>query len=291
MRGTGLSHCRMLFAVLIPIAALAVAWGLWPRPEPTTEETNRILQEVTIPRFELHQATLDEALDRLTTTVRAEGISERRFRIRREIEEDLRPRMDWIELRAELQADGSEKLVEKVVDGFLSPPLSTPVIPGLEPIPGVEPQPPSDPSAPHDHRASVTLYDIPLIEVLKQVTSLGNLRYRVEGPEVRLSTRGGETTRTFSRASAQRASRFHGPKAGEENRRATIPPISRHSFLQRQHGLLFARKEYTRDSSARGSGRSRGYTRRAVLWRVYLAANPAEPHPRVALWGALARTG
>jgi general secretion pathway protein D len=134
-----------------------------------TARINAKLQTIVLPRLEFREATIREALD---------------FLKRKSAELDT------------TEPDPAKKGVSFVLKldaapGVMAPPPeaapAVPGIPGLEPIPGAGAVPapeaamaPSGGVNPGDARITISLSNIPLIEALKYVTSLANLKFKVE---------------------------------------------------------------------------------------------------------------
>lgn len=134
-----------------------------------TARINAKLQKIIIPRLELRDATIVEALD---------------FLKRRSAELDTDPDPERRGVSFVLKLEGASTAPMPMPS---APAPAAPAIPGLEAIPGAAPAPaapmaPISPGgvSPADARISVALTNIPLIEALKYVTSLANLKYKVE---------------------------------------------------------------------------------------------------------------
>jgi general secretion pathway protein D len=136
-----------------------------------TARINAKLQKIIIPKLELREATIVEALE---------------FLKKKSTELDNDPDQQRRGVSFVLKLEGG-------TGGSAPPPAAAPApaapaIPGLEAIPGAAPAaaPLSIPAptvagvSPADARISVALTNIPLIEALKYVTSLANLKYKVE---------------------------------------------------------------------------------------------------------------
>ena len=109
------------------------------------------LERIIIPRLELRDATIREALD---------------FLKKKSAELDDSPTGKGVNILLKLEA------------GAVTPPSPSPVPqnPGLESA-----QPPPQPSpAPNDARITVTLNNIPMTEALRYITSLANLKFKIE---------------------------------------------------------------------------------------------------------------
>jgi general secretion pathway protein D len=123
------------------------------------------LERIILPKLEFREATIREALDYL-----------RRRSIELDTDPDPAKRGVSFVLKLEQQPGG--------VPAPAAPPAAAPpAIPGLEPIPGV---PPAEGAAPAvgvsgvSTPITISLTNIPLLEALKYVTSLANLKYKIE---------------------------------------------------------------------------------------------------------------
>jgi general secretion pathway protein D len=126
------------------------------------------LERIIIPTLEFKEATIREAVDFLKKKSKDLDTTEER-------EED---RGVNIVLKLEGAGGGSAPMPE------MAAPVA-PAIPGLEPLPGAAPlaapmAAPMPTVNPGDARISISLTNIPLIEALKYVTGLANLKYKVE---------------------------------------------------------------------------------------------------------------
>ena len=150
-----------------------------------TARINAKLQRIIIPKLELRDATIVEALDFLK-------------RKSADLDNDPNVSQRGVSFVLKLEAGSS--------GGMTPPPAAVPVpaapaIPGLEAVPGLGAPSPAAPSAPMaggvspgEARISVALTNIPLIEALKYVTSLANLKYKVEPYAVAIVPVGVNTT-------------------------------------------------------------------------------------------------
>lgn len=120
------------------------------------DAVRRKLERIIIPKLELREATIREAID---------------FLKKKSVELDDGPAGEK-GINIILQLDNANQ-------GVMPPGPSIPPIPGLD-------QPPNMPNAapaggnPADARITVSLSNIPLLEALKYVTGLANLKYRIE---------------------------------------------------------------------------------------------------------------
>lgn len=136
-----------------------------------TARINAKLQKIIIPKLELRDATIVEALE---------------FLKKRSAELDSDPDTDRRGVSFVLKLEGGS--AGSAPAPAPAPVPAAPAIPGLEAIPGAAPAPmapiPAAPAfggvSPADARISVQLTNIPLVEALKYVTSLANLKYKVE---------------------------------------------------------------------------------------------------------------
>jgi general secretion pathway protein D len=144
------------------------------------------LQSIIIPRLEFREATVREALD---------------FLRRKSAELDTAepdPARRGVSFVLKLDAAGGGAPPPSA-----APQPSLPAIPGLEPIPGGAPEAAPAPApgpafgggiSSADTRITVALQNIPLIEALKYVTSLANLKYKVEPYAVAIVPQGVDTS-------------------------------------------------------------------------------------------------
>jgi general secretion pathway protein D len=140
-------------------------------PQGDAEGTARInakLARIVLPKLEFREATIREALD---------------FLKRKSAELDTTeqdPTKRGVSFVLKLDAGGGGGAAPAPAPSAAAPPS----IPGLEPIPGAvapaEPAAPAFTTNPADARITISLTNIPLIEALKYVTSLANLKYKVE---------------------------------------------------------------------------------------------------------------
>lgn len=139
------------------------------RPEASTERIRRKLERIIIPKLEFREATIREAIE---------------FLKKKSVElDDFSPAGEkGVNIVLKLEGGGGGG------GGGGGAPAAAPAIPG---IPGLEAAPaaPAAPAAaaaaaplvnPADARITVSLTNIPLIEALKYVTGLANLKYKVE---------------------------------------------------------------------------------------------------------------
>lgn len=147
--------------------------GVIPTSEGDAAGTARItakLNKIIIPKLEFKEATIREAVEFLKKKSQDLDTSE---------------------------PDPAQKGVNIVLKLDAAPALGVPAmpeaapaipaIPGLEPLPGAAPAMPAAPAAPMgmgmspgDARITVSLTNIPLVEALKYVTQLANLKFKVE---------------------------------------------------------------------------------------------------------------
>ncbi|MEQ1860035.1 MAG: Amuc_1098 family type IV pilus outer membrane protein [Chthoniobacteraceae bacterium] len=139
-----------------------------------TARINAKLQKIIIPKLELRDATIVEALE---------------FLKKKSTELDTDPDIArrGVSFVLKLEGSGGGGGAAAFQPAPMAP--AAPAIPGLEAIPGAAPVAPVAvaPAAPvgggvspADARISVALTNIPLLEALKYVTSLANLKYKVE---------------------------------------------------------------------------------------------------------------
>ncbi len=149
-----------------------------------TARINAKLQKIIIPKLELRDATIVEALE---------------FLKKKSSELDSDPDLARRGVSFVLKLEGGASTAAPAPS---APAPAAPAIPGLEAIPGAAPAAPAAaiPSAPAfggvspaDARISVQLTNIPLIEALKYVTSLANLKYKVEAYAVAIVPMGTNT--------------------------------------------------------------------------------------------------
>ena len=140
------------------VTSEAVPSAAAPNPTQSTEAIRRKLERIIIPKLELREATIREAVD---------------FLKQKSVELDPDPSGDrGINIVLKLEATGQ---------GAIGLPSATD-IPPLPPIPGAEQAPNSPPSIgnPADARITVSLTNVPFIEALKYVTGLANLKFKIE---------------------------------------------------------------------------------------------------------------
>ena len=122
----------------------------------------RKLASIILPRLEFREATIREAIDYL-----------------KKKSQELDPTHEGVNIVLKIDA-GAEAPAAPVAAA-----PAAPVIPGLEPVPGAAPAPAPLAAAapvvnPSEARITVSLTNIPLGEALKYVTSLANLKFKVE---------------------------------------------------------------------------------------------------------------
>jgi general secretion pathway protein D len=128
------------------------------------------LERIMIPSIEFKEATIREAVEFLKKKSKDLDTTEER-------EED---RGVNIVLKLDSAGGGGAMVMPEP-----AAPVA-PAIPGLEPLPGAAPAPvapmaaPMPTANPGDARISISLTNIPLIEALKYVTGLANLKFKVE---------------------------------------------------------------------------------------------------------------
>ena len=132
-----------------------------------TQALQRKLERIIIPKLELREATIREAIDFLKQKSVALDVTET----------DPAHRGVNIVLKLESAAGAAPEAAPAV-------PVA-PVIPGLEPVPGAAPAAAAAPGGlaginPSEARVTVSLTNIPLGEALRYVTSLANLKFKVE---------------------------------------------------------------------------------------------------------------
>jgi len=134
-----------------------------------TERINKKLERIIIPKLELHEATIREAID---------------FLKKKSVDLDVDSPV----------GDKGVNIVLKLDTGGGAAPAPDAAAPAVAPIPGLEPIPAAPGAAPaaipgaamapavnpSDARVTVSLTNIPLIEALKYVTSLATLKFKVE---------------------------------------------------------------------------------------------------------------
>ena len=138
--------------------------------QPSTEKIRRKLERIIIPKLEFREATIREAID---------------FLKKKSVElDDFSPAGEKgvnIVLKLEGAGGGGPAAVP---GGPAAPPPGIPGIPGLEAAPAAAAAPGVPAAAggasPADVRITVSLTNIPLVEALKYVTGLANLKFKVE---------------------------------------------------------------------------------------------------------------
>jgi general secretion pathway protein D len=142
-----------------------------------TQRIQTKLNQIIIPRLEFREASIREAVDYLR---------------KRSVELDntgIEPRGVNIVLKLESAPGVALPTPE---------PAAAPQIPGLEPIPGAAPAAPAAAPAlpainPNEARITIALTNIPLIEALKYITELANLKFKVEPYAVSIVPQGTPT--------------------------------------------------------------------------------------------------
>ena len=127
-----------------------------------TARIQKKLEKIIIPRLEFREATIREAVD---------------FLKKKSIELDDSPTDRGVNIVLRLEAGAGGGAIPEAA------PAAAPAIPGLEPLPGDAPAPLAPAGMgvnPNDARITVSLNNIPLLEALKYVTSLANLKFKVE---------------------------------------------------------------------------------------------------------------
>ena len=128
-----------------------------------TARIQKKLEKIIIPRLEFREATIREAVD---------------FLKKKSVELDDSPTERGINIVLKLEGGGAGAAPE------VAPAPTAPAIPGLEPLPGAAPVPQAPGGgggvSPNDARITVSLNNIPMLEALKYVTSLANLKFKVE---------------------------------------------------------------------------------------------------------------
>ena len=146
-----------------------------PHPEVSTERIRRKLERIIIPKLEFREATIREAIEFLKKKSQ-------------ELDVDSPAGEKGVNIVLKLDSSNGGG---GVGGGGAGAPAAAPAIPG---IPGLDngPAPGAAPAAavagapagatvnPADARITVSLANIPLIEALKYVTGLANLKYKVE---------------------------------------------------------------------------------------------------------------
>jgi general secretion pathway protein D len=140
--------------------------------EPTTERIRRKLERIIIPKLEFREATIREAIDFLKKKSA-------------ELDADSPAGERGVNIVLKLEGGGGGAAS---APGAPAAPPAIPGIPGLEAPPaapaGAAPAVPGGAALagvnPADARITVSLTNIPLIEALKYVTGLANLKFKVE---------------------------------------------------------------------------------------------------------------
>jgi len=139
---------------------------------PSTDKIRRKLEQIVIPKLEFREATIREAIDFL----KKKSV---------DLDTDSPPGDRGVNIVLKLDNSGGGAL--PAPGGAGAPPPGIPGIPGLEAnpaAPGAAPGAAGAPAAalanPADVRITVSLTNIPLIEALKYVTGLANLKFKVE---------------------------------------------------------------------------------------------------------------
>jgi len=131
-----------------------------------SERIRRKLDRIIIPKLEFREATIREAVDFLKKKSQ-------------ELDIDSAPGDKGVNIVLKLEGSGGG------APGGLpeAAPAGVPGIPGLDPTPAAPAMPAAAPAAfgnPADARITVSLTNIPLIEALRYVTGLANLKFKVE---------------------------------------------------------------------------------------------------------------
>lgn len=129
-------------------------------------ELQKKLQSIILPEVELHGATIREAIDYLERKAIASDTAE------------PVPSKKGVNIVLRLDsASGGAPYIPP-----LSPPPRAPLIPGLDPLPGANPPPTPEPGGDvaTGGRIDVSLRNIPLLEAIRYITSLFNLKFKVE---------------------------------------------------------------------------------------------------------------
>ena len=131
-----------------------------------TERIRRKLELIVIPKLEFREATIREAVDYLKKKSQ-------------ELDIDSPAGEKGVNIVLKLDSTGGGAPV-----GLPEAAPAVPGIPGLDPVPGAAPAMPAMPAAPLGDpgaaRITVALTNIPLIEALRYVTGLANLKFKVE---------------------------------------------------------------------------------------------------------------
>ncbi|HEY3901675.1 MAG TPA: Amuc_1098 family type IV pilus outer membrane protein [Chthoniobacter sp.] len=134
--------------------------------QPSTEKIRRKLERIIIPKLEFREATIREAIE---------------FLKKKSVELDDESPAGEKGVNIVLKLEGAAGPAA-APGAPAAPPPGIPGIPGLEaapPAPGAAPAAAAS-TSPADVRITVSLTNIPLIEALKYVTGLANLKFKVE---------------------------------------------------------------------------------------------------------------
>ncbi|MDR3401366.1 MAG: type II and III secretion system protein [Chthoniobacter sp.] len=139
-------------------------------PQASTERIRRKLERIILPKLEFREATIREAID---------------FLKRKSVELDDASNAGEKGVNIVLKLDaGGGAAAPGAVPGAAAAPAGIPGIPGLDAAPAGAPAAAALPVAavgnPADARITVSLTNIPLMEALKYVTGLANLKFKVE---------------------------------------------------------------------------------------------------------------
>jgi general secretion pathway protein D len=142
-------------------------------PAPSTERIRRKLERIIIPKLEFREATIREAIDFLKKKSQ-------------ELDDQSPAGEKGVNIVLKLEGSSGGGALP-APGGQAAPPPGIPGIPGLEAAPGAPGAAPAMPGAPAgavanpaDARITVSLTNIPLIEALKYVTGLANLKFKIE---------------------------------------------------------------------------------------------------------------
>jgi general secretion pathway protein D len=131
-----------------------------------TERIRRKLERIIIPKLEFREATIREAIEFL-----------KKKSVELDVDSPAGDKGVNIVLKLETTGGAAPTGLPE------APPPGVPGIPGLEPAPAAVPAMPAAPMPmgnPGDARITVSLGNIPLIEALRYVTGLANLKFKVE---------------------------------------------------------------------------------------------------------------
>ena len=138
----------------------------------STEKIRRKLESIIIPKLEFHEATIREAID---------------FLKKKSVDlDDKSPAGEkGVNIVLKLEGSGGGGGGGALPGGPAAPPPGIPGIPGLDAAPAAAAPGGMAPAAgpatsPADVRITVSLTNIPLVEALKYVTGLANLKFKVE---------------------------------------------------------------------------------------------------------------